>query len=868
MTEQQVAEALAQLTQKAISGLKPGLGADALQVTGEMSQRQLTQGAHIDPNRTTPMPFFATVQDFQTTGVEALRREDLRKVLATLAKDLKDRAQHVGDAAKSRSTIPPYNRRFVGRLDELALLRERLHQGRTGVISGHKGDLPEDKSTITSVHGLGGIGKTELAFTYAHAFAGLYPGGRFLVPCDGHSDIRLALLALDETFRDQISDEQRKSLDLHFGAIRDCLRHRLGELGRILLVLDNVTDAALLRPEQTDPIRVLGPDLHLLATTRLGAPEGGGTYDDVHWLTLGELGLEDSLRLLEKHRSYATPAEQTAAEQIARWLGGFALCVEVVGAYLGQHPEQSYAGCMETMGLQNLQQLDLTAERRDVMTRRHNNEKRLGAIFAPTLRSLPAEAVTALEFAAFLPPDHIVLPWLLQLVGSKHSTVAGSPDAWQHLVARLVSLALLTRGQDGDHQALDESHQPRILRCHRLLQDFTRGRLTAAGKTTLQQAVDALVKARAAALEQTTQWQEARWELEPLAALGYAWAEANRGEAAWLLTTVGLRLHYLADWSHAEPLLRRALAIEEQQFGPQHLNVASALNNLAGILFASNRITEAENLFRRALNIWMDSHGEGHPVVARGLNNLASLFAETNRAKDAEPLIRAALQIDLDNFGHNDQRVAEDMNTLGQVLERMNRLDEAEDFRRDALAIWQNILGVNHPDVGIATSNLATILVKLGRFSEAEPLIRRALSMAEDIYGPRHPTISIRLNSLSTLLSRQGRYSEAEPLCRRSLEIIRNNYEPDHPHVATALNNLAQLLMKSNRPSEAEPYLRRAIEIVLTFNKNAGHIHPHLNEAVNDYVNLLIRMDMSHEEALAQLNAIAAPFGLNFGETK
>jgi len=529
MTEQQVAEEIARLFQRPADTL---LAREAVTVGAQVSQRQLTQ-----------------VRPFYDAGLVALRHQDLLKVLAGLAKNLSTRSDHVEAAARSRNTIPPYNRRFVGRLEELELLRNRLHQGRTGVISGHKGNLPEDKSAMASVQGLGGIGKTELAFTYAHAFAGLYPGGRFLVPCDGRSDLREAILrSLDAIFRDQISDEQRKDLDLHFGAIRDCLRQRLCELGRILLVLDNVSDRTLLSPEQTDQVRVLGPYLHLLATTRMGAPEGGA-YDDVHWLTLGELSIEDSLRLLEKYRPFVTPDEQKAAERIARRLGGFALCVEVVGAYLGQHSEQSYVGYLETMGLTDLEQVDQTAERGDVTTRRHNNEKRLGAILAPTLAVLSAAEIAAMEFAAFLLPDYIALPWLRQLVSEKHwrqaDDVMVGHVTWENHVATLVGLALLTRRMDGHPGSLlDESYRPRIFRCHRLVQEFIRGRLTTAEKTAHQQAVEALVTKRISALEVAHQrasaalvtervaniqkikmWQEAQWEIGPLGALGKFFCE-------------------------------------------------------------------------------------------------------------------------------------------------------------------------------------------------------------------------------------------------------------------------------------------------------------------------------------------------------
>src|SRR5208337_309288 len=69
-----------------------------------------------------------------------------------------------------------------------------------------------------------------------------------------------------------------------------------------------------------------------------------------------------------------------------------------------------------------------------------------------------------------------------------------------------------------------------------------------------------------------------------------------------------------------ERLYRRALAIDEQSYGPDHPTVAIRLNNLAQPLQATNRLAEAEPLLRRALAIDKKSYGLDHPDVARDLN--------------------------------------------------------------------------------------------------------------------------------------------------------------------------------------------------------------------------------------------------------
>jgi hypothetical protein len=73
--------------------------------------------------------------------------------------------------------------------------------------------------------------------------------------------------------------------------------------------------------------------------------------------------------------------------------------------------------------------------------------------------------------------------------------------------------------------------------------------------------------------------------------------------------------------------MRRALAIDEASFGPEHPNVATDLNNLAQLLQATNRLGEAEPLMRRSVDIKMRSLGPDHPSTKLGVNNLAALEA-------------------------------------------------------------------------------------------------------------------------------------------------------------------------------------------------------------------------------------------------
>ena len=87
------------------------------------------------------------------------------------------------------------------------------------------------------------------------------------------------------------------------------------------------------------------------------------------------------------------------------------------------------------------------------------------------------------------------------------------------------------------------------------------------------------------------------------------------------------------------------MEILENKGGDPFPNYAAALNNLALLLKATNRLAEAEPLMRRAMAIDEAAFGTDHPAVAIDLNSLALLLKATNRLAEAEPLYRRAVEI-------------------------------------------------------------------------------------------------------------------------------------------------------------------------------------------------------------------------------
>src|SRR5437762_11344774 len=75
-------------------------------------------------------------------------------------------------------------------------------------------------------------------------------------------------------------------------------------------------------------------------------------------------------------------------------------------------------------------------------------------------------------------------------------------------------------------------------------------------------------------------------------------------------------------YGEAEAFYLRALAIAEQAFGPDHLEVATVLNNLGVVYKYLACFAEASRFYQRSLAITKRVLGQDHPEVATLYHNL------------------------------------------------------------------------------------------------------------------------------------------------------------------------------------------------------------------------------------------------------
>ncbi len=824
-------------------GVEPSIVA----AVDEMRQRQWCDLASQKPFKIVP---------WHEAGKRALEDAEVARRLNVLKEQMAERLSRADRAQQSPTNIYRHNPQFVGRVRELTLLREALNEGGSVGVVGHKNRPDAKASTATSVYGLGGMGKTELTLAYAHAFAWDYPGGRWLVRCEGLDNFDLVLRELAEPLHIEFSESEKTSSRLAGERILAALRER----ERSLIVLDNVTESKLIGP---DVLMRLPPQehVHIIVTTRLGPAQLAGSAHDHTFVAVDELPSDDALALIRAHQpdvGFASAEDEAAARQLVKLLDGFTLAIETAAIYLGRHAARgTIASFIARVGKELLAESEATAA--DPMVAVRHKEKLLERTLAPTIESLSAEELHVLTLAALLPADQIALPWLRQLAADDYPSLlreaadvlSAPPGPWRKVLGQLMDLRLLQVTA-----VVDRRGEVLVARMHQLIQQILIGRLKRQDTfAELRANVAKLAIVKAGRIESEWTKVDARWQLPPLVALASHFLDhGDQDNGVQMVLDFHDPLWQLGRHEECRRLLLRAFELS--------VTTRDLLVQIAGPLARVERSLNDDNAIghmRWALETIQQNDPTNEVAIGVIHTNLGRLELDRGHLSEAATHLQTALTLK-EQCGQSDEPTAAfTYFNLADVEMRRGNYDRARDFATKATALHEkairsgasssppyvdyfdairmrSMIERNGGDLVAARDMLNAAVAKadkvfpgpqisrvelrkelalvkylLGDNGGVGQPLQEALAIGEELFGPKSIELADIIRRLTVFEDARQNWNRSRSLHQQLIAILDEHVGQSHPQTITAIKTLALLEAGMGHLQTAQELLDRVI---------------------------------------------------------
>jgi serine/threonine-protein kinase len=304
-------------------------------------------------------------------------------------------------------------------------------------------------------------------------------------------------------------------------------------------------------------------------------------------------------------------------------------------------------------------------------------------------------------------------------------------------------------------------------------------------------------------------------EATPLEPVVEAVAESAQDDLtrAVALHGLGTLLQETGKYEEAWEKVTSALALREKALGPEHPDVASAIQQLSAIAWWMGKYPLALEHSERALALKQKALGPEHPEVVRAMKPTAIALRELGRYEEARQRFEQILALQEKLLGREHPDVSTALSNLSVVLLDLGRFEEARQYAERALVLKEKLLGPEHLDLASPLINLGNALAELERHEQARQQHARALALSEKALGPGHPRVALALIELGADLTNLGRYDEARQQLDRALAIQEEAYGKEHPDLAYVLAAQGELLLARGKPSEALPPLERALKL-------------------------------------------------------
>ncbi|WP_432193498.1 FxSxx-COOH system tetratricopeptide repeat protein [Streptomyces sp. bgisy027] len=718
--------------------------------------------------------------------------------------------------------IPPRNPNFTGRADLLELLAARLREGTTTV-------LPE------ALHGMGGVGKTQLAIEYAYRHQSEYDIV-WWIPAERPGQIGQALVELAQRLGINTSSEA----NIAGPAVREALREGK-PYSRWLLIFDNAES-----PERVRHYFPTGGIGTILVTSRnrRWSLVGGSLEVDV-------FSREESKELL---RRSGAPIEDDEADRLAEALGDLPLALEQAAAWRAETgmPVTEYLRLFETKRTELLE-----------LSPPLDYQLPVAAAWNVSLDHLETRSLAALrllQLCSYFAPGPISRAIFSGLGGG---SIVPELD---HALNDPIRLARALR-EVNRYSLARIDHRTNSVEMHRLVQAVLINRMSSNEKERMRDGAHTLM----AAADPKEPAQPDNW---PRYAELYGHVVASQAIASdqlWvreLVMNIAKYLFYWGDWELAVDFCEQAWENWQQRFGQEDTasrrmawwlcfvylrtgrhedarvlserlreiyestapqdgeddreDAIEALNLVAAVRRSLGEFEAGAELDARVHARALRLYGEDDPQTLYAAHNLAVSLRLTGEFAHALELDQRTHALKVRLFGSDHQQalvtqagIAIDVRETGDYIRARSLQESVVDANR-------LVFGATNPATVQAMKQLSEACRKEGDHMTALQLAREAFTEFTRRYGHTHPRSLDAALALSISERQNGDLASALDLGTKACERYRRLFSPTHPHALAADVDRAVTLRLLGRPEEARALDRDALSH-LTERLSADH---------------------------------------------
>jgi tetratricopeptide (TPR) repeat protein len=692
-----------------------------------------------------------------------------------------DATRPAGRAPEVWGRIPPRNKNFTGRKELLGKLRDGIAGQVTAVVP-------------HALHGLGGVGKTQMAVEYAHRFRTEYDVV-WWVPADQPVLVRSSLASLAPYLG--LPPSTASGIEDAAKAVLEALR-RGDPYDRWLLIFDNAD-----QPEDLNDIIPRGPG-HVLITSRNHRWEGV-----VDTVAVDVFRREESLEFLQKRVPRAITTGD--ADRLAHELGDLPLALEQAGALQAE------------TGMSVTEYLRLLAERTSQLLAEGKPSEypvSMTAAWGLSVASLNdklPEAVALLRCCAFFGPEPIPRDAFGQPRLKLSEPLAG-------LVRDPILLSRVI-GELGRYALARLDIPNRTIQVHRLIQALLREELQPDEQRRMRDEVHLLL----AGYAPNDPYEPSNWKrysellghIVP-GEVGLSKEEGARGLSVNIVRYLYASGDFQSAREHAEGFLPKWIA----DSGEEHSNVLELRMEQANILRDLGEYEASSKLNLSTLEMAKNSLGFDDELTLRFLRGEGAdlrALGDFQRAleRDEELLRRYE-----GKFGEIDLRTIRTANNValdyGLNSAYVRSKEVLEKAYQACLALDANELDkLTHVTIW---SGLARAIRLCGDYSEACDLGEDAYAYAVDQFGVEHSRTLRTGKDLSIAWRRMGDLERARELAEEVHSRCVRQFDLDHPDTLAAAMCLANFLRTLGDGPKA---LELAEDTVRRYPKVYGPTHPY-----------------------------------------